>query len=97
MLIVPVRHHSPAAALQVEGVEYLDGLRLAEPETQEDGSETWVEKTAVTLLPYEVVELTEITVVRGEPLEPGETLAPPPPDSGQAQLPVPIPTLKDEC
>jgi hypothetical protein len=81
----------------VEGVEYLEGLHVAEPETRSDGTVEWVERT-VLLEPYEVVELTEITVVEGPPRPAGEALAPPPVESdGIPQLPVPIPTLKDEC
>lgn len=83
-----------AAALQVEGVEYLEGLQVAEPETQSDGTVKWVERTVV-LEPWEVVELAEITVVEGPPRPAGEALAPPPLESGA--VPVPIPTLKDEC
>jgi hypothetical protein len=87
-----------AAALQVEGVEYLEGLRVAEPVTQSDGTVAWVERTVV-LEPWEVVELVEITVVEGPPQPAGEALAPPPieGEDGAPQLPVPIPTLKDEC
>ncbi|MQA90381.1 MAG: putative baseplate assembly protein [Gemmatimonas sp.] len=88
-----------AAVLQVDGVEYVEGLRVAEPEVQADGTEAWVERTAIALAPYEVVELMEITVVDGAPLAPGESLVPPPPTDadGDPQLPVPIPTLREEC
>jgi hypothetical protein len=87
-----------AAALQVEGVEYLEGLQVAEPATQPDGTVEWVERTVV-LEPYEVVELVEITVVEGPPHPVGEALAPPPPEGedGEPLTPVPIPTLKEEC
>ena len=87
-----------AAALQVEGVEYLEGLQVAEPATQPDGTVAWVERT-VLLEPYEVVELVEITVVEGPPHPVGEALAPPPPEGedGEPLTAVPIPTLKDEC
>jgi hypothetical protein len=88
------RVHGPeleAAALQVEGVEYLEGLRVAQPRgTREGGG--WVEGT-VRLEPYEVPELASITVVEGEPLEPGEGLAPP----LDERVPVPIPTLREVC
>jgi len=88
-----------AAVLQVEGVEYVEGLRIAEPVVQADGDEVWAERSVVELAPYEVVELAEITVVSGPPLAPGQTLEPPPPtdDTGSPQLPVPIPTLREEC
>jgi predicted phage baseplate assembly protein len=88
-----------AAVLQVEGVEYVEGLRIAEPVVQADGDEVWAERSVVELAPYEVVELAEITVVSGPPLAPGQTLEPPPPtdETGSPQLPVPIPTLREEC
>ena len=84
--------------LQVEGVEFLEGLKVAEKVTAADGSVTWPERT-VELEPYEVVELVEITVVEGPPIAAGTPLAPPPilSDAGAPQLPVPIPTLKEEC
>ena len=72
------RVHGPeveAAALQVEGVEFLNGLRVA----GRDAADTrWVEGT-VQLQRYEVPELAEITVVEGDPLAPGVTIAPPAP------------------
>lgn len=88
------RVHGPelmAAALQVEGVEFLegDGLTVA---GQDDAGE-WVEGT-VTLAPWEVPELSEITVVEGSPMPPGVAITPPPPPEG---TPVPVPTLKVEC
>ncbi len=86
------RVHGPeleAAALQVEGVEYLEGLRLAEP----DENGVWVERTPVTLERWEVPELSEITVVEGPPLRPGDELGPPPPE----KTPVPIPTIRETC
>ncbi|HEX7241270.1 MAG TPA: putative baseplate assembly protein [Longimicrobiaceae bacterium] len=96
------RVHGPeleAAALQVEGVEYLEGLRVSWARTKADGTDEWVEET-VELEPYEVPELTEITVVEGTPEEPGTVLEPPPVvggGTGTPPLPVPIPTLRDEC
>lgn len=89
------RVHGPeleAAALQVDGVEFLEGLRLSEQ--QPDGS--WLERTApatVVLAPYEVPELAEVTVVEGTPIEPGRAVAPPEP----ARTPVPIPVERLEC
>jgi len=47
----------------------------------------------VLLQAWEVPELSEITVVQGSPLVPGEALGPVPP----AKTPVPIPTLREEC
>jgi hypothetical protein len=87
------RVHGPeleAAALQVEGVEYLEGLDVA---GSVDGGATWTEAGPVTLQPYEVAELAEITVVEGPPLTAGETLAPPPGDA----VPVPVPVPREEC
>src|SRR5690606_1898042 len=76
-----------AAALQVEGVEYLTpspmpgsgclvGVRLAE-ET-DDG---WTEplSRSVDLEPWEVPELVAVTVVQGEAVSPGDLLDPPAP------------------
>ncbi len=88
------RVHGPeleAAALQVEGVEYLEGLSVAG--LSEDGT-TWV-PGSVALRPYEVPELAEITVVEGPPLTPGEALGPPAPE--QPTVPIPIPVPKEEC
>jgi baseplate J-like protein len=86
------RVHGPeleAAALQVEGVEYLENLRVAgwNPAT---GS--WDEGT-VELDLDEVPELAEITVVEGPPLAPGATLGPVLPE----KTPVPVPVVREEC
>lgn len=103
------RVHGPeleAAALQVEGVEFLEGLEVAEWRAPAPGEpETWVAGTVV-LDAWEVPELAEITVVEGAPLDPGDVLAPPPaeaadpddPDGGgEPALPVPIPVFHEEC
>jgi hypothetical protein len=77
-----------AAALQVEGVQFLRGMKVA----GWDGTQ-WV-KGQVVLEPYEVVELAEISVEDGPvTVEPGQQPAPPP----LATLPVPIPILRYEC
>ncbi|WP_148716392.1 putative baseplate assembly protein [Chitinolyticbacter meiyuanensis] len=85
------RVHGPeleAAALQVEGVEYLEALEVA----GWDG-DGWVPGTVV-LQRYEVVELTAITVVDGLPLPPpGEGVVPVPPEG----LPLPLPVIREEC
>jgi hypothetical protein len=79
-----------AAALQVEGVEFLEGLSVASANS--DG--TWSPAPAgVDLEIYEVPELTEITVVAGPPLQPGQAPAPPPTET----VAVPVPTIKDQC
>ena len=93
------RVHAPeleAAVLQVDGVEYLEGLRIAE---SPDGR-TFTERTPIVLEPYEVPELTEITVVEGNPAEPGKSLTPPPlesPPGTPPPAPVPIPAPLEEC
>jgi hypothetical protein len=78
-----------AAALQVEGVDYLEGLDVA---GWDDASQTWVGGT-VNLNSWEVPELAEITVVDGAPLQPGEAIGPVAPP----KLPVPIPILREVC
>jgi predicted phage baseplate assembly protein len=94
------RVHGPeleAAALQVEGVEYLEGLRVSRQQVTPEGEE-WIEGT-VLLEPYEVPELAAITVVEGEPLEPGAELMPPAgtTPTGREPVAVPIPTLREVC
>ncbi len=86
------RVHGPeleAAALQVEGVEYLEGLTVASRVADGD---TWVPGTVILELD-QVPELSEITVVEGPPLEPGVPLEPP--DTGS--IAVPIRVVKDDC
>ncbi|UXY14681.1 putative baseplate assembly protein [Chitiniphilus purpureus] len=85
------RVHGPeleAAALQVEGVEYLDALDVA----GWDG-EHWQPGT-VTLARHEVPELAAISVVDGLPLPPpGEGVAPQPPDG----VVLPLPVIRERC
>lgn len=86
------RVHGPeleAAALQVEGVGYLEGLDVAG--WDEDGG-VWVPGT-VLLERDQVPELAEITVVDGPPAAPGAALGPVPPP----RTPVPIPIVREEC
>jgi Baseplate J-like protein len=86
------RVHGPeleAAALQVEGVEFLEGLLVAS--LAPDGV-TWVEGP-VQLALDEVPELAELTVVAGTPLPPGESIPAPEPE----RRPIPVPTIKDVC
>lgn len=80
-----------AAALQVEGVEYIDeqGVRVAH-----QVGDQWVNET-VKLLPHQVPELAVITVVSGTPLDPGKDYAPPP--AVTSRKVVPIPTIPEEC
>jgi hypothetical protein len=87
------RVHGPeleAAALQVDGVEFLEGLEVAD--TADDGK-TWRTGTPILLERYEVPELVAITVVEGTPLDPGAGVPAPPTDGA----PVPVPVPKEEC
>jgi len=108
------RVHGPeleAAALQVEGVEFLNGLSVA---WYDEAAATWRQATAeqpfVLLQPYEVPQLSEITIVQGAPLPAGERVVPPPrrpkrepgsplpPDAEDVvAVPVPIPTPREKC
>lgn len=87
------RIHGPeleAAALQVEGVEFLEELTVAGFDAQQ---QTWV-PGSVELALYEVPELAEITVVEGPDIpEPGQVVSPP----VSPAVPVPIPILREEC
>jgi Baseplate J-like protein len=78
-----------AAALQVEGVEFLEQLDLAGRNAADDA---WV-PGAVELAPYEVPELTEIIVVEGATAPPAGEAPAPPADT----VPVPVPLLREEC
>lgn len=98
------RVHAPeleAAALQVEGVEYLEGLALAGRDLATGQWATAV--TTVELAPYEVPWLTEMVVVSDAPLPaPGTPLIPPlaQPEPGKPQVPpvpVPVPIERVRC
>jgi hypothetical protein len=86
--------HGPeleAAALQVEGVKFLNKLEVAGWNDQKG----WV-KGSVQLREYEVPELTEITVVEGAEVVPfGKSIEPPAPKD--PVVPVPIPIIREEC
>jgi len=87
------RVHGPeleAAALQVEGVEYLEELKVA---GWDESVAAWIQGT-VELEDYEVPELTEMAVVEG-PLgfAPGDAISPPPTPT----VPVPIAVLREVC
>ncbi len=89
------RVHGPeleAAALQVEGVEYLEGLDVA---AWDPAANRWVRSGGqpIRLEPWEVAQLDAISVVEGPPLPAGESLEPPEP----AATPVPVPTLVEVC
>ena len=85
--------HGPeleAAALQVEGVKFLNKLEVAGWNGQR-----WV-KGSVQLKEYEVPELTEITVVEGSTVvDFGKGIEPPVPE--HPVVPVPIPIIREEC
>ena len=85
------RVHGPeleAAALQVEGVEFLEDLAVG----AWNGSQ-WV-PGSVELQPWEVPALADVSVVDSLPLPPlGQGVAMTPPDG----LPLPFPVLRDEC
>lgn len=87
------RVHGPeleAVALQVEGVEFLEGLNVA---GWDETGGAWV-PGSVELEIYEVPELTEIAVVDGLPVpEAGERIVPP----LSTTVPVPIPIIREEC
>lgn len=87
------RVHGPeleAAALQVEGVQFLNDLKVAGWNAQQN---RWVEGS-VLLEKYEVPELAEISVVEGAlTFAPGQSIEPPP----SGVVPVPIPILREEC
>jgi hypothetical protein len=83
--------HGPelqAAALQVEGVEFLNGLSVA---GWDEKTNTWV-PGSVELADYEVPELAEISVVEGTPMNAGQPIAP------QATAPaIPVPLIQKVC
>jgi hypothetical protein len=92
-----------AAALQVEGVQFIECLRLAE---WDESTKSWKEASAmaagvsgcsprekIELRLWEVPEVSEITVVQGQALKPGDALGP----VGPPLVPIPIPTIPSEC
>lgn len=79
-----------AAALQVEGVEYLEGCEVA----TRDAAGRWTPAPGgVRLRAHEVPELVRITVVQGTPLVAGDPAEPPATDT----VPVPVPTVRECC
>ena len=77
-----------AIAVQVDGVEYLEGLLLAVPDpTAPNGMRT---VPAVELERYQLPEIVDLTVISGTPLDPGlgyQPLPPADPDVVIAPLP----------
>jgi hypothetical protein len=78
-----------AAALQVEGIDYLEPVQLAE---LDDNGNWTAPAQSITLKAWEVVQLSSITVVAGSPLAPGQAIPAPPPST---VLPIPVPL--DQC
>jgi hypothetical protein len=77
-----------AAVLQIDGIEYVEALRLA----VQQGS-NWAEMDTVLLQPWEVVELVAVQVVEAsQPLPPPQSLPLPP--GGPA---VAVPLVRDLC
>jgi hypothetical protein len=74
-----------AATVQVEGVEYSTGLKLAVPATPP--ATGWTEVSEILLNRWELPKLAELTVVAGLPLEPGTKIAPS--DPGAILVPLP--------
>jgi len=72
-----------AAALQVEGVEFLETLKVA---GWDEKSNTWLQGP-VEMAIYEVPEVASITVVEGPAQDPPVTVAPP---TGAVAVPIPI-------
>lgn len=81
-------------AMQVEGVEYIEALRLDYGTPLADGGEGWESIAILTLADWEVPEVAGITVVDdATPLPaPGTGLMPPP-----AKPAVPVPVIREEC
>lgn len=77
-----------AAVLQIDGIEYVERLRLAvELETG------WSEQATVELRPWEVVELVAVQVVDASQTPPAPQDIAPPPDVPT----VPVPVIRDIC
>lgn len=76
-----------AAVLQVDGVEFIHDLKVA------DLSGPAPAQGTVELEPWEVPELAEVTVVVGPPPDPGSGGVQPPPTPS----PVPVPVPREQC
>ena len=80
--------------MQVEGVDYVDVLRLDLASTDAVGQQRWAAAAVVPLADWELPELAAVTVLddRTALPEPGAGLRPPP-----SRPAVPVPVIKDEC
>ncbi|SBT07496.1 conserved hypothetical protein [Candidatus Accumulibacter aalborgensis] len=81
-------------AMQVEGVDYIETLRLDAANTDQDGQISWAATEILPIADWEVPEVAGIIVVdeATELPAPGSGLAPP-----LARPPVPVPVLRDIC
>ncbi len=92
-----------AAALQVEGVAYLEGdVRLARWDDDGEEGGGWSETSTVEMEAWEVPHVVDVSVVEGDPLPPGEGVEPAPPrhpdpDEDGRPVPVPLPVFRPEC
>jgi hypothetical protein len=101
-----------AAALQVEGVWFVECLRIAEwvwddtGQTKGHWAEASTEASATDNCPprqkidlqlWEVPEVAEITVVQGPALQPGVAVGPLSSGSAPPLVPIPIPTIPEVC
>ncbi len=81
-------------AMQVEGVEYIEDLRLDFATENADGSETWSAIDVLQIADWEVPAVAGIVTVDDQTAlpAPGDDLQPPP-----AKPAVPLPIPQDEC
>ena len=81
-------------AMQVEGIDYIEALRLDYATVKEDGSEVWSATEVLAISDWEVPEVAGIIVVDdATPLpQPGTGLNPPP---GKPAVPVPV--IREAC
>lgn len=82
-----------AAVLQVEGVDYLEGLKLRELNESEDSREVGLDEDQVVELAAISVESGPVTVDPGAGLTPSDRL----PDGGDRRPAVPVPVIREEC
>ncbi|NMG49715.1 putative baseplate assembly protein [Azoarcus communis] len=80
--------------MQVEGLEYIEALRVDVAHTLADGSEQWTAASVIEFEGWQLPTVAAVTVVSADtPLPPpGSGLAPPP-----SHPAVPVPVLREEC
>ena len=101
-----------AAALQVEGVWFVECLRMAawawddasqaqghwaEAASEPSGSDGCPPRQKIDLQAWEVPEVAEMTVVQGPALKPGDAVGPLAAGTAPPLVPIPIPTIPEEC